>query len=103
MQKFPFILAEIEKDARGKTFAILIDEAHNSQGGKRTAAMSEALAADPEDTVNDALEKRMQARKMLTNASYFAFTATLVNRHKIPLPQTARCPQRTLPPPPRRM
>jgi hypothetical protein len=37
-------------------------------------AMSEALS-DPEDTVNDALEKRMQARKMLTNSSYFAFTA----------------------------
>jgi type I restriction enzyme R subunit len=31
---------------------------------------------DPEDTVNEALEKRMASRKMLTNASYFAFTAT---------------------------
>jgi type I restriction enzyme R subunit len=41
--------------------------------------MSAALA-DPEDTVNDALEKRMQARKMLTNASYFAFTATPKNK-----------------------
>jgi type I restriction enzyme R subunit len=35
---------------------------------------------DPEDTVNDALEKRMAARKMLTNASYFAFTATPKNK-----------------------
>ena len=41
--------------------------------------MSAALA-DPEDTVNDALEKRMQARKMLANASYFAFTATPKNK-----------------------
>jgi type I restriction enzyme R subunit len=30
--------------------------------------------------VNDALAKRMQARKMLTNASYFAFTATPKNK-----------------------
>jgi type I restriction enzyme R subunit len=30
--------------------------------------------------VNDALEKRMAARKMLTNASYFAFTATPKNK-----------------------
>lgn len=75
VQKFPFILSEIEKDARGKTFALIIDEAHSSQGGKTSSAMSAALA-DPEDTINDALEKRMQARKMLTNASYFAFTAT---------------------------
>ena len=79
VQKFPFILAEIEKEASGKTFAIIIDEAHSSQGGKTSSAMSAALA-DPEDTVNDALEKRMQARKMLTNASYFAFTATPKNK-----------------------
>ena len=35
---------------------------------------------DPEDTVNEALEKRMAARKMLANASYFAFTATPKNK-----------------------
>jgi len=78
VQKFPHILNEIENE-KGRTFAIVIDEAHSSQGGKTSAAMSAALA-DPEDTVNDALEKRMQARKMLTNASYFAFTATPKNK-----------------------
>jgi type I restriction enzyme, R subunit len=79
VQKFPFILDEIAKDASGKTFAIIIDEAHSSQSGRNAAAMSAALA-DPEDTVNDALEKRAAARKMLTNASYFAFTATPKNK-----------------------
>ncbi len=83
VQKFPFILDEIANEG-GKTFAIVIDEAHSSQGGKTSAAMSKALgeteAPDPEDTVNDALEKRMAARKMLTNASYFAFTATPKNK-----------------------
>ena len=86
VQKFPFILDEIALDA-GKTFAIIIDEAHSSQGGKTSTAMSQALGAaneddrpDPEDTVNAALEKRMAARKMLTNASYFAFTATPKNK-----------------------
>ncbi len=79
VQKFPFILDEIAKEEKGRTFAIIIDEAHSSQGGKTSSAMSAALA-DPEDTVNDALEKRMQARKMLTNASYFAFTATPKNK-----------------------
>ena len=78
VQKFPFILDELEKE-KGKTFAIIIDEAHSSQGGKTSAAMSAALA-DPEDTVNDALEKRMTARKMLAGASYFAFTATPKNK-----------------------
>jgi type I restriction enzyme R subunit len=91
VQKFPFILDEIATEA-GRHFAIIIDEAHSSQGGKTSAAMSQALGApaedakegdaepDPEDTVNDALETRMAARKMLTNASYFAFTATPKNK-----------------------
>ena len=96
VQKFPFILDEIASET-GKAFAILIDEAHSSQGGKTSAAMSEALGGraaanaaaaadaddsgpDPEDTVNEALERRMAARKMLTNASYFAFTATPKNK-----------------------
>jgi type I restriction enzyme R subunit len=79
VQKFPFILSEVEKEETGRTFGIIIDEAHSSQGGKTSSAMSAALA-DPEDTVNDVLEKRMQARKMLTNASYFAFTATPKNK-----------------------
>ena len=96
VQKFPFILDEIASEA-GKSFAILIDEAHSSQGGKTSAAMSEALGGraaanaaaatdaddsgpDPEDTVNEALERRMASRKMLSNASYFAFTATPKNK-----------------------
>jgi len=92
VQKFPFILDEIATEG-GKTFAIVIDEAHSSQGGKTSAAMSQALGdggesagdgddagPDPEDTVNEALAKRMAGRKMLTNASYFAFTATPKNK-----------------------
>lgn len=84
VQKFPFILNEISAEA-GKTFAIVIDEAHSSQGGKTAAAMNQALNTegtedDPEDTVNQALEERMAGRKMLSNASYFAFTATPKNK-----------------------
>jgi type I restriction enzyme R subunit len=88
VQKFPFILKELETEG-GKSFAIIIDEAHSSQGGKTSAAMSKALGADtededaepdPEDVVNEALAQRMAARKMLENASYFAFTATPKNK-----------------------
>lgn len=79
VQKFPFILDEIGAEHRGRNFAIIIDEAHSSQGGRTAAAMNEALA-DPEDTINDVLEKRIQSRKMLKNASYFAFTATPKNK-----------------------
>ena len=85
VQKFPFILGEIGDDHRDRRFAILIDEAHSSQGGKTATAMNEALSgsgeeADPEDTINTALEERMERRKLLGNASYFAFTATPKNK-----------------------
>jgi type I restriction enzyme R subunit len=88
VQKFPYILDEVATEA-GRKFAIVIDEAHSSQGGKTSAAVSQVLgtpteeedaATDPEDIVNEALAKRMAARKMLTNASYFAFTATPKNK-----------------------
>lgn len=89
VQKFPFILDEIGDAHRGRSFAILIDEAHSSQGGKTAGKMNEALAEkaepgaeepDPEDTINEALQQRMDAKRMLTNASYFAFTATPKNK-----------------------
>ena len=82
VQKFPFILDEIGTEHRGRKFAIIIDEAHSSQGGNTSAAMNEALFGpeDPEDVINNILEKRMQARKLLSNASYFAFTATPKNK-----------------------
>ena len=79
VQMFPYILDDIGDEHRSRNFAIIIDEAHSSQGGKTSAALSAALS-DPEDTINDVLEKRMAARKMLTNASYFAFTATPKNK-----------------------
>ena len=40
IQKFPFILDEIGNEQRGRTFAIIIDEAHSSQGGKTSAAVA---------------------------------------------------------------
>ena len=96
VQKFPWVLDEIGA-VGDKRFAIIIDEAHSGQGGKTSAAMGRALGKalgegansdaaggddehDAEDVVNAALQARMAARKMLTNASYFAFTATPKNK-----------------------
>ena len=52
VQKFPFILDEIGNEHRERQFAIIIDEAHSSQGGKTAAAMSKALcrAAGADET-----------------------------------------------------
>ena len=84
VQKFPFILDEIGSEHRGRRFAIIIDEAHSSQGGRTSAAMSMALSAagaeEDDETVEDTINRIMEARKMLPNASYFAFTATPKNK-----------------------
>ncbi|MBF0399700.1 MAG: type I restriction endonuclease subunit R [Magnetococcales bacterium] len=84
VQKFPFILDEIGDEHRGRSFAIIIDEAHSSQGGRTSAKMNIALAAngaeEEEESVEDAINRLMESRKVLPNASYFAFTATPKNK-----------------------
>jgi len=84
VQKFPFILDEIGDEHRGRKFAIIIDEAHSSQGGRTSAKMNMALAEgsgeDEEDDYEDQINRIIESRKMLANASYFAFTATPKNK-----------------------
>ena len=84
VQKFPFILDEIGSEHRTSYFAIIIDEAHSSQGGRTSAAISMALseagAEEDEETTEDTINRLMESHKLLPNASYFAFTATPKNK-----------------------
>ena len=83
VQKFPYILDDIGNEHRTRRFAILIDEAHSSQSGRTAAAVNVALSTAEEDndeTAEDVINRYMEARKMLGNASYFAFTATPKNK-----------------------
>jgi len=84
VQKFPFIYKAIGDSHRGSTFAIIIDEAHSSQGGQATGNMSQALSKagsrEEGETPEDAINRIIASRKMLPNASYYAFTATPKNK-----------------------
>ena len=84
VQKFPFILDEIGNEQRGRRFAIIIDEAHSSQGGRTSASISAVLGTageeGEEETYEDQINRVMASRKLLPNASYFAFTATPKNK-----------------------
>ncbi|PKO12694.1 MAG: DEAD/DEAH box helicase [Chloroflexi bacterium HGW-Chloroflexi-10] len=84
VQKFPHILDELSSEQRGRNFAIIIDEAHSSQGGRTSAAMSMALSTagteEDDETIEDKINNIIETRKMLSNASYFAFTATPKNK-----------------------
>lgn len=80
VQMFPFLLDQIGNSHRGRSFALIIDEAHSSQSGSTAATMSLALAAngakDADETMEDVINRILESRNLLTNASYFAFTAT---------------------------
>ena len=84
VQKFPQILDEIGNEQRSRRFAIIIDEAHSSQGGRTSASMSAALGTAGEEgddeTFEDKINRVMESRRLLPNASYFAFTATPKNK-----------------------
>jgi len=83
VQKFPFILDDMSGLPKGSKFAIIIDEAHSSQSGKLSGKMNSALSGidiTDNDDDEDIINKIIDAKKMLKNASYFAFTATPKNK-----------------------
>lgn len=83
IEKFPHILPKIGAEHKNNKFAILIDEAHSGQSGRNSAKMNLALsglASDNEMDNEDKINAMVEGRKMLKNASYFAFTATPKNK-----------------------
>lgn len=99
LQKFPFVIDKVG-EIPDRKYAVIIDEAHSSQGGEASKKMKEVLgvveedentANEPypnygegdddetilgQDIVNSCIEKSAQARGQQTNVSFFAFTAT---------------------------
>ena len=83
IEKFPYVVPEIGADHKDNHFAIIIDEAHSGQSGRNSAQMNLALsglASDDEMDNEDKINAMMEGRRLLNNASYFAFTATPKNK-----------------------
>ena len=83
VHKFQFILSAITDDYKNKNFAIIIDEAHSSQNGSLAAKMNIVVSGsvyDDDDEFEDKLNSLIEGKKMASNASYFAFTATPKNK-----------------------
>jgi type I restriction enzyme R subunit len=86
MQTFPFILKQIQEtaSAKGKTFAIIADEAHSSQTGNTASELKKVLSDEDwkslqdggEVDVEDVLAAEMANRADPKNISFFAYTAT---------------------------
>ena len=90
LQKFPVIYQEVDS-AKGKNYAVIVDEAHSSQTGTSALKLKAALA-DTEEALKEYAEIEGKAeeeidrtdklvQEMIThgrhkNLSFFAFTAT---------------------------
>lgn len=95
IQKFPYIMEEIE-ELPGNNFGIIIDEAHSSASGQIIRKLNKTLSyasiiSENEDgqlldenqdtlTGEDLFNLVIKSMKMMTNSSYFAFTATPKNK-----------------------
>ncbi|MFO0795199.1 MAG: type I restriction endonuclease [Candidatus Brocadiaceae bacterium] len=91
LQKFPYALKHLGENS-GRNYAVIIDEAHSSQGGEASRKMTEALLGknvsleesekieseiengveDEDDYIRETIRKRGPQK----NISLFAFTAT---------------------------
>lgn len=89
LQKFPFIIEKVGEFDRG-TYGIIIDEAHSSQGGKASTAMTNVLSdrtledayeqdrilEEELDNVEEQIVETIEKSGKQDNISFFAFTAT---------------------------
>ena len=90
LQKFPHIIDKIS-DLPNRKYAVIIDEAHSSQGGESSKHMKQVLQATSleeaekldadddysgEDMIRENIERSAKARGQQSNISFFGFTAT---------------------------
>src|SRR5690606_4454871 len=89
LQKFPFVVDKVE-ELPDRKYAVIIDEAHSSQGGEASKKMKEVLASKSleqavnddaddytgDDFIREQIERSAAARGQQSNISFFAFTAT---------------------------
>ena len=89
LQKFPFVTGKMKCKVKKRNYAVIVDEAHSSQGGETAAEMKGVLAGE---AINELVKKKaeeeglkdyeqeifasMEKRGKQSNISFFAFTAT---------------------------
>jgi type I restriction enzyme, R subunit len=89
LQKFPYVVDKVSELPERK-YAVIIDEAHSSQGGEASKKLKEVLATQSldeaaeeelddysgDDFVREQVERSARTRGKQSNISFFAFTAT---------------------------
>ena len=90
LQKFPFVIDKVG-ELPERRYAVIVDEAHSSQGGEASKKMKEVLSEKKlenavkvddtegytnDDFIREEIERSASARGQQNNISFFAFTAT---------------------------
>ncbi|WLD24319.1 type I restriction endonuclease [Flavobacterium dauae] len=90
LQKFPYVVDKVG-ELPDRKYAVIIDEAHSSQGGEASKKLKEVLAVKSleegaieemdddysgDDFIREQIEASAQSRGQQPNISFFAFTAT---------------------------
>ncbi len=90
LQKFPYVVEKVG-ELPARKYAVIVDEAHSSQGGEASKKLKEVLAAKSledatrddldedytgDDFVREQIERSASLRGQQSNISFFAFTAT---------------------------
>jgi type I restriction enzyme R subunit len=87
IQKFSVVVKRL-KELDGRTFGVIIDEVHSSQGGKGTKNLNQTLSLNEVEVTDDIVNeetlkilREMRSRQKQNHISFFGFTGT-------PKPQT---------------
>lgn len=90
LQKFPYVV-DLVSEIPNRKYAVIVDEAHSSQGGEASKKLKEVLAAKTleeaireddeddytgDDLIREQIERSASARGQQDNILFFAFTAT---------------------------
>ncbi|MDD2624874.1 MAG: type I restriction endonuclease subunit R, partial [Candidatus Riflebacteria bacterium] len=89
LKKFPFVVDKVG-ELPDRKYAVIIDEAHSSQGGEASKKLKEVLTAKTleqaetddtddysgDDFIREQIERSASTRGQQPNISFFAFTAT---------------------------
>ena len=87
IQKFSVVVNRM-KELNGRTFGVIVDEVHSSQGGKGTKNLNQTLSLNEIEITDDVINEEtlkilneMKSRQKQNHISFFGFTGT-------PKPQT---------------
>ena len=87
IQKFPFI-SETISTLPGKTFGVIVDEVHSSQGGESAKHLKKSVSKGDDqeeeegedDDIDEKILKEIRSRQKQENISFFGFTGTPKNK-----------------------